>query len=326
MHNDQKRKGVLTAPISFRSQTSGAGFDTSASTVESKAHGEVSCVVLNWNGWADTLECLNALKECSYPHLTLIVVDNGSTDDSVARIRAAHPDILLLESRTNLGFSGGNNIGIRYALDIGADYVWLLNNDARPDSDALCALVGKADSKERIGAVASICYYADEPSKVQAWAGSRVNLWIGYGRLCTEPHKDDWFHSLNGTSMLVSRAAIEDVGLLDEGFFLYWEDTEFCLRLRKRGWRIAAAPGSRVLHKVNASTGGNKIVLDRYETPSCLRLLRLHSPAPNLAQFLFLTIRFSRRILRLEFARCKAVWAGIQDYRRMHPLPRRINR
>lgn len=315
MHNDQKSNSLSAGPVALRSETDRADPGSRASTIELKAHPQVSCIVLNWNGWADTIECLSALRECNYPHLTVIVVDNGSTDDSVVRLKSAYPDILLLKSGRNLGFSGGNNVGIRHALDSGADYVWLLNNDARPAPDALAALVAKAVSDKSVGAVASICFYADAPSTVQAWAGSRVNLWIGYGRLCTEPHGDDWFHSLNGSSMLVSSAAIGDVGLLDEGFFLYWEDTEFCLRLRKKGWRIAAAPDSRVLHKVNASTGGNRIVLDRYQTASGLRLLRLHSPVPNLAQFLFLTIRFSRRILRLEFARCRSVWAGIQDYR-----------
>lgn len=280
-----------------------------------KLNPNVTCIVLNWNGWKDTLECLQALKSCTYPRLTVIVVDNGSSDDSVLRIQSAFPEILLLESGANKGFSGGNNIGIRYALAHDADYIWLLNNDTKAAPDALSALVAKATSDGRIGAVASICHYADSPSTVQAWAGARVNLWIGYGRLTTKPHEDDWFHSLNGTSMLVARTAIEDVGLLDEGFFLYWEDTEFCLRLRKKGWRIAAASDSNVLHKVNASTGGDKFILDRYQTASALRLLRLHSPFPRLAMFLFLMIRFARRFLRLQFARCNSVWAGFQDYR-----------
>lgn len=277
---------------------------------------KVACVVLNWNRWADTIECLNALKQCIYRQLSLIIVDNGSTDDSVGRIQRAHPDVLMLESGKNLGFAGGNNIGIRYALAHGADYIWLLNNDTKPAQDALSELVAKALADERLGAVASICYYADAPYMVQAWAGSRVNLWIGYGRLCKEPHEDDWLHSLNGTSMLISRAALEDVGLLDEGFFLYWEDTEFSLRLRKKGWRIAAAPGSHVLHKVSASTSGNKVLLDRYQTASGLRLLRLHSPAPILSSLVFLAIRFARRIVQLQFSRCSSVVAGIRDYRR----------
>src|SRR6266702_5280110 len=168
----------------------------------------VVCILLNWNGWQDTVECLDALKECTYPSLTVIVVDNGSTNDSVARIRAAHPDVLLLESGKNLGFAGGNNIGIRYAMAQGAVYVWLLNNDTEPAPDALSALVAKALTDRRIGAVASICYYADKPSTVQAWAGTRFNLWIGYARPSTEPHGDDWFHSLYGASMLIARPAL----------------------------------------------------------------------------------------------------------------------
>ena len=198
------------------------------------SHPAVVCSVLNWNGWRDTVECLNALKECTYPHLTVVVVDNGLTDDSVARIRVAHPDILLLESGANLGFAGGNNIGIRHALAHGADCLWLLNNDTKPAPDALSALVAKVRTDKPIGAVASICYYADAPSTVEAWAGARVNLWIGYPRNSTQPHRNDWFHSLNGTSMLVSRAAIEDAGLLDEAFFLYREDTEFSCGSAKR--------------------------------------------------------------------------------------------
>jgi GT2 family glycosyltransferase len=285
---------------------------------------QVGCIVLNWNGWQDTVECLLALRECTYPHLTVIVVDNGSTDDSVRRIQAAHPDTLLIESGRNLGFAAGNNIGIRYALAHGADYVWLLNNDTKPAPDALSALVAKIQIDTCIGAVASICYYADAPFTVQAWAGSRVNLWIGYVRLSTGPRKDDWFHSLNGTSILLARAAIEDVGLLDEGFFLYWEDTEYCLRLREKGWRLAAAPDSPVIHKVNASTQGNKLVLDRYQTASGLRLLRLHAPAPRLASILFLAIRFVRRLVRFQFARCRSVVVGVQDYCQTHSVSPRI--
>jgi len=286
---------------------------------------QVSCIVLNWNGWRDTVDCLDAVKECAYPNLRLIVVDNGSTDDSVARIQSAHPDVLLLQTGSNLGFAGGNNIGLRHSLSHGVDYVWLLNNDTTPDRNALSALVAKAREDKAIGAVASVCYYAASPAMVEAWAGARVNLWIGYGRNTREPRHDDWFDSLNGTSMLIARAALEDVGLLDEGFFLYWEDTEFSIRLRKRGWRIAALPDSRVLHKVNASTGGNKVVLDRFQTASGLRLLRLHSPAPRLASLLFLTARLARRVARLQFERCRSVWLGIQDYREMLPVIPRIS-
>jgi GT2 family glycosyltransferase len=279
---------------------------------------------VNWNGWKDTIECLDALRECTYPQLTVIVVDNGSSNDSVARIHAAYPDVIFLRSEKNLGFSGGNNLGIRYALAQDAAYLWLLNNDTKPAAEALSALVAKAETDRAIGAVASICYYADAPSTVEAWAGGRVNLWVGYVSRSKGPRRDNWFHHLYGASMLISRRAIEDAGLLDEGFFLYWEETEFCLRLRKKGWRIAAAPDSHVLHKVNASSEGNRIALDRYQTASGLRILRLHSPAPNLASILYLTARFARRLARLQFTRCRSVWKGVRDYRQMLPVTPRI--
>jgi GT2 family glycosyltransferase len=291
---------------------------------ETGGYPRVACIVLNWNGWQDTIECLDSLQACTYPNVFVIVVDNDSKDGSVGQIRGAYPNVKLLQSGSNRGFAGGNNIGIRQALTQEADYVWLLNNDTKASPDALTALVTKALTDRRIGAVASICNYADAPSMVESWAGARMNLWIGYARNSTEPHEDGWFHSLYGASMLVTREAIEEVGLLDEGFFLYWEETELCLRLRRAGWKLAAAPESRILHKVHGSTGGNKHTFDRHNTASGLRILRLHSPAPHLAMCLFLLIRFARRILRFQFSRCRSVCAGVRDYRQMIPITPRI--
>ena len=286
---------------------------------------DVVCVIINWNGWEDTIKCLDALERCTYSCLKIVVVDNGSTNDSVTRIRNAHPDILLMEAGKNLGFSGGNNIGIRYALEQRAEYIWLLNNDTDPAQDALSALMAKALTDKRIGAVASVCYYADSPSTVQAWGGARMNLWIGYGQITTVPRPDNWFHSVYGASMLLASDALRDAGLLDEGFFHYWEESELSLRLLNKGWRLAAAPESRILHKVAGSTGRKSPVLDRYFTASGLRILRLHSPAPRLAMFLFLAARFSRRLYRFEFSRCKSVWEGVLDYRRALPVVQRIH-
>lgn len=260
----------------------------------------------------------------TYQPLDIIVVDNASTDESVSKIRGAHPEVTLLESAQNGGFAAGNNIGIRHGLARGADYVWLLNNDTMPAPDALTALVAKIVSGENIGAVASVCYFADAPSTIQAWAGSRINLWIGHSRLITEHGGEESIDTLNGTSMLISRAALEDVGLLDEGFFLYWEDTELCLRLRKKGWDIAAAPDSHVLHRVNGSTAGNISILDRHQTSSGLRILRLHSRVPYLSLAFFVAMRLTRRLSRLQFGRCRSVWAGIQDYRNMCPVTQKI--
>jgi GT2 family glycosyltransferase len=276
----------------------------------------ITCIIVNWNGWQDTIDCLTSLRECKYPDLDIVVVDNGSTNESVGKIRSAHPDILLFANSENLGFAGGNNVGIRHALAHGADFVWLLNNDTKPDPNALTALVHKAISGDRIGAVGSICYYYDRPETVQIWAGGRVNLWTGYAACSTIPHNDDWFHWLNGASLLLSAVALKEIGLLDEGFFLYWEDSELCLRLRKNQWRLAAAADSHVLHKVSASSGGSSLSFDRHFTASDLRILRLYAPLPYLSMALFLAARLVRRAWWRKFAHCRSVWAGFAEYRR----------
>jgi GT2 family glycosyltransferase len=281
-------------------------------------------VILNWNGWKDTIGCLAALESCSYEGFSIVVVDNGSTDESVMRIREAYPNVRLIESGKNLGFSGGNNIGLRYALSVEADYVWLLNNDTEPFSDALSELVAKARTDEHLGAVSSICFYMEEPRQIQVWAGTRVNLWIGFTRNSTLQRSDDWFDALYGASLLLKVEALEDTGLLDEGFFLYWEETELCLRLRKRGWKLAAAPGSRVLHKVSASTNGDRRLLDRYFTASGLRILRLHSPVPFLSMVIFIAVRFVKRLARLQFSQARSVRMGIRDYCAQRPVIQKI--
>lgn len=285
---------------------------------------KVVCILVNWNGWVDTIECLDALKENDYPSLGVVVVDNGSSNDSITRIRAAHPNILLLESSENLGFAGGNNIGMRYALGHEADFVWLLNNDTKPAKDALSKLVAKALSDPKIGAVGSVCYYADRPSTVQVWAGATANMWIGYAKNYTEPQKDESLDALYGASMLICRPALEQVGLLDEGFFHYWEETEFSLRLRQAGWRLAAAPDSCILHKVGASTGGYNPVLDRYFTTSGLRILRLHSKVPYFSMVWFVAARLASRALRFRISRCKSVLEGVRDYMQSLPIERKI--
>lgn len=291
----------------------------------SAAEPRVVCIILNWNGWVDTLACLDAMQNCIYEQVSIVVVDNASTDGSVAKIRAAYPDITLIESEMNLGCPGGNNLGLRYALSVGADYVWLLNNDTEPFLDALSTLVAKAQTDMSIGAVSSICFYADAPHQVQAWGGAKVNLWTGFAKNSTIERSDDWFDSLYGASYLLRTKALRDVGLIDEGFFLYWDEAELSLRLRKRGWKLAAASNSHVLHKVNASTKGNGGVRDRHFTASGLRILKLHSPVPLLSMFIFIAVRFVSRLLRLRFSRLRSVCAGIADYFAQRPIIQKIH-
>jgi GT2 family glycosyltransferase len=274
----------------------------------------VGCVLLNWNGWRDTVACLAALARLDYENVSVIVVDNGSADESVRRIREAAPGVLVLETGANLGFAGGSNVGIRHALAEGADYIWLLNNDTEPDPAALAQLVRKAESNARLGEVGSVLVYADEPSKIQAWGGGRVSFWSGTAVHALSPQEDQWFHYLTAASVLLRRRALEDVGLLDDRFFLYWEDSDLSFRLRKRAWALGVAAESIVLHKEHASTGGNRRVIDRYAVESGIRFLGKHARVPWFSVTSFVLLRIGKRLLTGQFRRIGDVTGGVKDY------------
>lgn len=284
----------------------------------------VACVVLNWNTWRETVECLTALGSIEYSNITVIVVDNGSTNDSVARIRRAHPSVELLSTGSNLGYGGGVNAGIRAALERGAQFVWLLNNDTKPSPGALSALVRKALEKPDLGAVGSVLMHMGSQTKVQAWGGGRVNCWFGRTSHAMSAREDRWFHYLTAASVLLRSSALRKVGLFDEGFFLYWEDTDLSFRLRRKGWGLGVAADSVVLHKVGASSGGDRRRVDRHSTASGIRFLRKHAKVAWISVPLFLASRVINRLMRGHFARTGDIIGGLRDYMastKMRKLP-----
>lgn len=259
----------------------------------------VYIVLLNWHGWWDTIACLDSLARLNYPSYHILVVDNGSTDDSVARIRDARPEVPILETGKNLGFSGGCNVGIRQAIVEGADYVWLLNNDTVADPNALQAMVEVAESASDIGAVGSVLYYMDEPNKVQAWGGGWVSFWTGRAGHHYGPVRNTSLDYLTAASILLRRSALETVGLLDqEIFFMYWEDTDLSFRLSKSGWKLTVADQSKVFHKVSASFGKDSPRMDTYFNESAVQFFRRYSPWPIWSISIALVGRLTKRALR----------------------------
>jgi GT2 family glycosyltransferase len=216
--------------------------------------------ILNWNGREDTLRCLEALSGVR-GEFTTVVADNGSTDGSAAAIRAAYPHLELIENGANLGYSGGNNAAIRHALDHGAEWVVLLNNDAEPEPGMLEALTAAAARHPRAGVLAGKLMFED--GRVQ-WAGQRVALLTGYsGRPRGSGRPDGFAYRIEGRTdravgalMAVSRAAIDRAGLLDEDLFAYVEDVDWSLRIRAAGLDCVFVPTARAAHRVSASTGG----------------------------------------------------------------------
>lgn len=271
----------------------------------------VSIVVLNWNGWQDTLACITSLQALDSTHFNIVLVDNGSTDGSVAQFQRVLPALELLQTGANLGFGGGCNVGIRHALACGAEYVWLVNSDARVDPGALSALVRLADQNPALGAVGSVLFDSDAPTRVQLWGGGHVNLWLGRSNHRLAPSRIDF---VSGASLLLRRAALEQIGLFDSSlFFMYWEDTDLGFRLRQAGWQLAVAAGSKIWHKQSASLGLGNPLLDEYATRSCVRFLRRHAPLPWVSVRLMLIRMVVKRILVGRPDRLRAVMRGYRS-------------
>lgn len=269
-------------------------------------------VVLNWNGGDDTLVALESLRGTE-----TICVDNGSTDGSDDRIAEAFPQVELLRLGENRGFAGGNNAGIRRALERGADWVLLLNNDA-------VAPPGLATALERavqpgVGMLACKLVYPD--GGVQ-YAGARFVAWLGYSGRSWRQERGTSVDRADGAAMAVSRAAIERAGPLDEELFAYVEDVEWSLRIRRAGFTVVLVPDAVVVHKGSASTGGGLSTANLYyDTRNTIAVCERHAPLPP-------GLRGIRRVVvvaahlaqaasharRLDAAR--AVLAGWRDARR----------
>ena len=221
---------------------------------------KVFIIVLNWNGYMDTVECLRSLEKCSYPAYEVVVVDNGSTDGSVERLKKDFKDVVYIENKENLGYTGGNNAGIRYAIGKGAEYIWLLNNDTTIKADSLMRLIEVAGNDPRAGLLGPKILQMDNPEYAYAMMG-RLNMWFPWpdrmegeeeSKVTGEAVSADF---LSGSALLVKREFVEKVGLLDERFFFYWEENDWCERGRKSGFRSVFVPDAVVYHKGGGASG-----------------------------------------------------------------------
>ncbi|MFZ2025230.1 MAG: glycosyltransferase family 2 protein [Microgenomates group bacterium] len=234
----------------------------------------IAVIIVNWNGVDDTVACLNSLERVvrGGNKLLTIVVDNGSTNNSVAVIRKQFPEVTLIENKTNLGFTGGNNVGMKFALEQGADLVWLLNNDTIVDKNVLAFT--EAFEDKTVGASGSKIYFApdheyhhdrytdSERGKVFWYAGGLVdwkNMYASH-RGVDEVDHGQYNHIeqtpfITGCSFVIRSEVVRQVGLLDDAYFLYLEDLDWNVRMQKAGWKTMYTPTS-VLWHVNAGSSG----------------------------------------------------------------------
>jgi len=214
----------------------------------------VFVVILNYKGLDDTVECIESLKMVkSVYNVTLVVVDNASGDGSADGISDKFDDIIMIKSETNLGYAGGNNLGIRYAIKNGADYVIVINNDTVVEEDFIESLVNNYD--EDTGICAPVIYYYNNRQGIWSSGGKYFKLKGSYSMTkdgIEKPTENDF---VTGCCFLISTDVLNRVGFLPEEYFLYFEDTDFCYKIRQKGLKIKVVPQSKIYHKVSKSTG-----------------------------------------------------------------------
>lgn len=235
----------------------------------------VSIVIVNWNGINDTCIALDSIHKLRTQklHIDTYVVDNGSTNDSVVILKRNYPWVHLIEAGKNLGFTGGNNVGIRAALDNGADFVWLLNNDTYVDPDAACLVDAFHDPN--VGVAGSKIYFAkgheyhkaryamSERGKVLWYAGGVIdwsNMYASHRGVDEVDHgqydRHDVTEFVTGCSMMIKRSVFEHIGMLDDAYYLYLEDVDFSLRAKNAGFKLMYYPKSIIWHVNAGSSGG----------------------------------------------------------------------
>ena len=224
---------------------------------------KLAVVILNWNLPEDTITCIESLGSAAGRDMQIIVVDNGSTDDSVMRFRQHFGSaVTLVQNGSNLGFAAGVNVGIERALADGAEYVLLLNNDTIVASDMIDRLLSAASAQPRAGVVAPVIYYHDEPQRIWRYADKQYR-WFPVPMQCSPSALEgvnDPFHVdyVTGCGVLISRAVFEAIGGFDARYVMYFEDADFCRRARAAGFEIWCVPQARMWHKVSLSAQKDK--------------------------------------------------------------------
>jgi GT2 family glycosyltransferase len=292
----------------------------------------VAVVIVVWNGRNDTLECLESFSGDVYPNKQIIVVDNGSSDDSVVRIRADFPDALILQTGKNLGFTGGNNVGIRRAIENGADYVYLINNDTTVEPDALEKLVAAAEANPQAGLLAPVIHDFDAPRAIW-FAGSMLDLrhgaaWHDNARqpARTEtPYEVPW---ATGCAMLLASPLLNELGGFDDRYYLSWEDVDLSLRVRNSGRSVMVVPDARIYHKGGQSGKNLDSIYGYYAVRNSLLLASKHSGRDYHRAVLFIVGTFLKRCLhpRYEGPRrrlLRLIWEGLRDHLQHHYGPYR---
>ena len=234
---------------------------------------KVFAVTLNWKQRFDTAECIRALQQLDYPNYEIVAIDNGSGDGSVEYLREQFRDtIYIVANRENLGYSDGFNSGIDYAMKHGAQYILILNNDTKIDPAALSELVKTAESDPKIAFVSGKVYFYETPNILQT-VGKKshpitiVGAHVGANEEDRGQYeKEEDYEFIDDVYLLVRASVVKELGSYDPLFFLYFEETDWCARVRRAGYRIVYTPGAKIWHKGSLSSGGGQNPVNTFWT------------------------------------------------------------
>jgi GT2 family glycosyltransferase len=282
-------------------------------------------VILNTNRREDTLACLASLQETTYPNQRVIILDNASTDGSVEAIQSRFPSVQIIRLAENLGYAGNNNVGIGSAVQQGADWIFVLNEDTIVAPDCFENLIEAAAQNLKTGILGPTVYHFDEPNVIQSAGGRLSPNWtsIHLGQNETDqgqyrlPRQVEW---ISGCALLVKRQVIEQVGSLDARFFYYWEETDWCIRALKSGWSVLHVPGAKIWHKGVQRDYSPSPNVTYYNTRN--RFLFLANNSAPLRAWLYTLCRTLLTLLSWSFrpkwkdmrAHRDALWQGILDF------------
>jgi GT2 family glycosyltransferase len=302
----------------------------------------VAILVLNWNRPDDTIECVQSLLQLQYDNAEIVVLDNASTDDSVARITTRFPHITLLQTGNNLGYAGGNNYGMDYALKHGADYVFVLNNDTTVEPDCVQYLIEAGESDPKIGAVGCFVYSYDQPHSFlyagvnavrnldRPMMGSYVHDEVRDQLDAEQVMKVDTVH---GCAFMIKREALEQAKGFDPKFFAVHEEVDLSMRLWEAGYTLVAVPRARIYHKEGMTFGQASPNRIYYDVRNKVHYFSNRAAAQGRRLPLQFWMRFAlhgigrsiKQFLKGDKAHAQAVFQGTRDgiLRRQGPRPQR---
>ncbi len=233
---------------------------------------KVSIIVLNWNNYKDTKKCLISFKKIDYPNYDVIVVDNGSVDGSGKKLKEIFPSYSFILNKENLGYTGGNNLGIKRAIDEGADYVLMLNNDTKViNPNFLYKIVGQMSEELSVGIIGPKVFDSDRiVQETILFAPTLLNLireslfFKIHRKIKKNYNVAQCVEVVSGVCWLIRREVIKTIGLLDEDYFMYVEEQDYCYRAEKAGWKIMYYPVESVIHYKEPEDGNKPRTYRQY--------------------------------------------------------------